>query len=137
MPPGMVDRDDIQRRIAAGETQRQVATALGITRWDVWHLLHAEAPEPEPRPAPAPTPPAPEPEPEPEPEPFSAAQAMEYLQTFAESVKKQAHEAYAPWHTLKLVIDLSDIVVAVIKELRHHANHPDPDTRGSEITRGV
>ena len=72
-----------------------------------------------------------------DPEPVTASQALTWLQAYAERVEHQAQQAYAPWHTLKLVQELSTLMVAVIKELRAHANDPDPDTRCPEINRGL
>ena len=123
MPQNGALRDEIHQRLAAGETQRALAKSLGMSRWELWHVLQTPEPEPEPEEAFE----AQEPEPEEEPEPVTASQALTWLQAYAERVESQAQEAYAPWHTLKLVQELSTLLVAVIKEIRAHANDADPD----------
>ena len=71
-------------------------------------------------------PPLPWPDPEEEPEAVTASQALTWLQAYAERVESQAQQAYAPWHTLKLVQEMSTLVVAVIKELRAYAHDEVP-----------
>ena len=122
--PRVVDKDEIHQRLAAGETQRALAKSLGMSRWELWHVLQTPEPEPEPEPEEAFE--AQEPEPEEEPEAVTASQALTWLQAYAERVEHQAQQAYAPWHTLKLVQELSTLLVAVIKELRANANDEVP-----------
>ena len=123
--PRVVDKDEIQRRLAAGESQRAIAQALGISRWELWHVLQTPEEEPEPEDEPEEAFEA-EPEPEEEPEAVTASEALTWLQAYAERVESQAQQAYAPWHTLKLVQELSTLLVAVIKELRANANDEIP-----------
>ena len=127
MPPIVASRAEIQRRLAAGESQRAIAQALGISRWELWHVLQTPEEEPEPADEPEEAFEAQEPEPEEEPEAVTASEALTWLQAYAERVESQAQQAYAPWHTLKLVQELSTLLVAVIKELRANANDTDPD----------
>ena len=118
-------RDEIRTRSAAGASQDAIAAALGVSRWKVRSVL--QTPEEVEPAAPEEEPPAVREEPThnpapPEAEPLSAAQALAWLEAHAERVQSQANAAYAPWHTLHLVRELSAILVAVVKEIRHHAH---------------
>ena len=124
MPQNGALRDEIHQRLAAGETQRALAKSLGMSRWELWHVLQTPEPEPEEEPEEAFE--AQEPEPEEEPEAVTASQALTWLQAYAERVESQAQEAYAPWHTLKLVQELSTLLVAVIKELARQCQRREP-----------
>ena len=125
--PRVVDKDEIQRRLQGGETQRALAKSLGMSRWELWHVLQTPEEEPEPADEPEEAFEAQEPEPEEEPEAVTASEALTWLQAYAERVESQAQQAYAPWHTLKLVQELSTLLVAVIKELRANANDTHAD----------
>lgn len=104
-------RDEIQQRLARGESQRAIASALGLSRHTIARVLAQPAEAPVPceakAPAAAPVPPA---------------VALDWLEAHAERVAAQARTAYAPWHVLQLTQELSMLLVAVVKEVRHHAH---------------